>query len=351
MKSIYKYLFASTILSLSLTACGQTQTPTSIATTSSAAPTTTTQSSTTTTTQGEQRNDELYEPGKAPTDYETKDVNDSALDLKEAFFTVQHKLLNTNFYSRVSGTTSGGSGKGITQNVTGFRIYNGSLGFTQAVTVSEPGGLANVNTGEQRVEDLGEKIFLNRTTKDKQCTVSQSDSNYMYGEVKENGWDQTIDLHDQTTFKAKIGHDIFGLTNYYLPNEKAISNIQKGVWADNHYVLQITFSTSDANGAVDATQGYSVEQQHMIQKSLSNASIRITSLMANLTFDNNWMPTNLDVTEKYDVNYVGLKLQLTSSFNTEFFTFTDVNSIDVPAYKASYTDALKAFDLNANSNQ
>jgi len=329
-----KIIFLSVFTLVSLTACDSKTVTSNVA-------------NTTTSSNQETATEADYTPNNAPKDYESinpESIGDEKEDLCKAFFYVNHKMLNSNYYSRVSGTTTSTL---LSQDITGFRVYNNGKGFTQAVTkTSEDSTLGiKVSNGEQRVEDISGKNYANRlSNKDENVVISTDSNNVIYGEVTNDDWQNITDLHTRKNFKETIGHDIFGITNYYVPNSKAIKSIEKNTWTTNHRQLDITFNLADSDTTIDARQGYDVEQQHMIEKSVSTAKLDITQLSISLVFDDNWNASELFCNEVYHVT-VGVTFDMKSSFTTKFFTFESINSIDVESYKTAYQGAITAFSL------
>lgn len=269
-----------------------------------------------------------YLPTQAPKDYEgvnPSDVDDPYL----AYAYADHRMANVDYYSKTSGTATA---LGFTQNVAGIKIYIGTSGLTQSVTLSDGNvqGIT-VSKAEQRFEDVNEGIYEGRQGIDGTYDIDESGN----GSVKE--WDNVDNYSNRTGFLEAFGHDVFGITNYDVRSQDAILSGQIALNDANKHVFHIDFNPTVAG------KYYAIEQAHMIN--LGNAEVQIESLSADIAVDDEWNVTQVAVTEAYTATiFGGVTISLSSSFVTDFTVLPNgLDSMDDANVKSVYLNAADAF--------
>ncbi len=282
-------------------------------------------------------------PKKAPKDYEGFTPLDVTDDAFAAYTFIDHALANSDFYSVTSGTTTTNVlGLDYVQNITSLRAFVGTTGFNQVTALAENSvaGLS-VNTVEQRYEDVDAGHYGYRKGDSKTCTIDE-DNVATVG--KWEGWDAGVD--SRPTFLETFGHDICGLTNYYVPSADYIESGRMESMATDSYEFSFDFSVAEGK---NAGQYYLREQQHMIAAAgigATNVDLTIETLHVEVTVDSDFLPKRMTVVETYTGQIAGVQaLKLTSNLTTEFHVF-EGETIPDDRVQAIFDEAKEAFKGN-----
>ncbi len=283
-------------------------------------------------------------PKKAPKDYEGFTPMDVIDDPFAAYTFIDHSLANSDFYSVTSGkTTTKVLGLEYTQGITSLRAFVGTAGLNQ-VTALSTGALSglSVNTVEQRYEDVDQGIYGYRKGDSKTCTID--DDNIATIE-KWNAPDPGVD--SRSTFLETFGHDICGLTNYYVPSADYIKSGELESMEKDSYVFAFDFNVEEGK---NAGQYYLNEQRHMITSSgigAGNVELTIDTLHVEVTVDKNFLPQKMTVVETYSgkIQNLSSSMKLTSNLTTTFHVFED-GTIPEKKVQDIFTEAQEAFKEN-----
>lgn len=269
----------------------------------------------------------LYLPQEAPEDY--RDVD--ALTLQEdpflAYSAIDHSLANSNYVARMTGTAD--AGMVYSQDISSVKVYDGTTGFSHVVAASDSlfQGFS-VNTAEQRLEDVTQGFYgYRQNAEGAQIDIGEN------GLGTVSAWsEKDASIFSRTTYLAKLGHDLFGLTNYYVPSADYIQSGVLESFTSEDYLFSFKFETK-------AGVYYREEQQHMIN--LQGATVDIVTLGCSVRVDAATLrPLELVVDESYAVKALGLSINVTGHFTTTFEYF---EGEDMPEdVRPVYDDALAA---------
>lgn len=263
--------------------------------------------------------------GKTPLDYLDTTSNEKSFEL---YHLIDHRLMNSNFVSRMFGTARAGSL--YTQQVSSMKIVDGTTGLNHLVAISDSvlGGSIAVNSAEQRLENIQEEKYAYRQGDGSTCYID-SDRDGIVSTWQE----KSSEIFNRNSFLQSFGHDIFGWTNYYV---SAPSDIQKCelLSADGGYQFHFVFSPN-------VGRFYQIEQEHMIN--IAGSTLSITSLEATVTIDKDFRPVKMTVSETYQVSVASfLNLDVNSSFETSFQYFEEGAEIPNAKAKGIFDQAVSA---------
>lgn len=301
-----------------------------------------------------------HKPGQAPTDYEgmkTQEINDSTKSgAFITYFLAEHQLANNNFFTYISSssvTAKMGGQTAYSQYVSGFRAVVDNVAFAQSITVKGEGGVAGslsslkISKALQKYENLNSEQYAYRENQ-KSDTIKveqkQDDTNgsYLIGSIDEAEFNQPVLFNTDNDFVETLGHNIWGITSYTVPNSNALLSAE--LVSLEPLSCRYSFTTSDsAIDGVDASYGYAIEQQNMISDSSSMIKIVINSLEMSLTVDENFFPVESVVTEQYTCKVLGLNVVVTTQITNKFVKINTAEDISIPEYKEAYENGVSAF--------
>ncbi len=303
----------------------------------------------------------VYIPGSAPRDYEGKtpvQVNADG-NAKQVYIYANNYMGNVDSYAIGSGKTNA---KAANMPVYSQLIYTlgisvGTQTINQFITTGEsigsgiPGLGATVNGASRQLEDLTERKYEVITSAKGDDNVSLelgTDGLPIDGSVAE--WGSALSLRTRTEFIRATGHDLFGLTSYYVPNVTAIkdASLKSSVSGKNIFTFQ--FSTTSDGGATDASEYYALEQKNILEESLgsfaSSLSLKIDTLSAEITINDDWSVSEVDVTEKYTASFKGTAgISIETKLKTSIACFDDETTIADDRISSFYADAKTAFGV------
>ena len=274
-----------------------------------------------------------YAPKEAPQDYVGKtplDYLDTASEEKsfDLYNLIDHRLMNSNFVSRMYGTAKAGSL--YTQRISSMKVVNGTTGLNHLVAISNSalGGSIAVNSAEQRLENIQEEKYAYREGDGSSCSIDDDNDG-----VVQTWMEKSSEIFNRNSFLQSFGHDIFGWTSYYVsvPSDIRQCNMLSSVGG---YQFQFSF-------APNAGRFYQIEQEHMINIAGSELSIR--SLEVTVTIDKEFRPLKMTVNETYQVSVASfVNLDVNSNFSTEFLYFEEGEDIPDEKAKGIFDDAVSA---------
>ncbi len=268
--------------------------------------------------------------GEAPKDYEGVSPLDVIDDGFKAYTLIDHRLANTNYYCTMNGIVDVNVdivGMHYSQNVSSVKAFVGTTGVSQAVALSKD-TFANlsVNNVEQRLEDVRKGYYGYRRGI---ASTSWIDEETGLGHVQD--WEEKdISVNSRPTFLDTFGHDLCGVTNYYVPDSGYVS-LTRAAYEEGKYTFDFEFSTSEEK---NAGKYYLREQQHMMSTSGSGITssmveLSIRTLAASIVVDETFLPISMHVEETYQASLQAFDLvRLTSSFDTKFVAFEGENIPD-----------------------
>lgn len=344
-----KSLLALAMVAISLTSCGGSTLSISNASSSSYSV------SSSTTDSSSSVDEDLIDPFpvnfvrmNAPTDYKGTtpwEAWKTLSDTKDIYFLMDHKMGNSNSYDVGYGKVdvtypSLGSMEVYSQDVYTLGISEGTSTYTQFVTKGQVFGdllSFTVNGASRQVEDVVDKTYKTIDSKTTDASDFSIDGTGLDAAATVSAWDSPKSYKDRSSFLEVTGHDLFELTNYYVPDTSAILDVEVSRLGEDENEVDMTFSTNDEGGKTDASTWYAKEQSAILGATIDSDTARITiainSLAVKFYVDDDWNITKTETSESYTANvFIGsstnpISLDITNEMTTLFTVFENESDI------------------------